>query len=187
MTSGGGRPAQTRQRFPPVPAYYLSYGATGTGKPHAAALSMDPPAPPPENAPFVSFGVARALEETTPTLEALGLATLYDPNGDRKSELKRMLRSLKEKYEAVMSDLAAPNPTTDPPKVGEDLRLLYANVMHLIAEWRPHQAREELAKMLRDQVEAKRRALNLLREATDEAERRIPERVVKEARLSPSS
>ena len=177
--------------FPPVPKYFESYGDKGTGTPHPTALSMDPPQPPKEDLPFRAFREDAKLTEGVPTVESLGYKAMYDVNGDRKIELIALIGKLKEVYagqlrdlcskQGVVRDLPEPdaNATVDaaeaiPDPVGHELREVYVNIMHLLTEWRFHQAREELIQLLRVHVEAKQRAADELDRAAQTALHELP-------------
>ena len=145
--------------FPLPPAYYLNYGPNGTNP-------LPPPEPPPPaNGEFSVFGEDRKLDEQTPTLEAQGLKTLYDVNGNAKEQLKKLVNESKKKFAALLYSLANDAPQETVNEQFEALDLYFINMLYMVNEMRAVQAMAELRNLMKTQIKAKQETIALL-EAT---------------------
>jgi hypothetical protein len=155
---------------------YISYGSTGTRIPHPTAISMEPPARPPETEMFSTFGTLRRLIEQSPTLEESdpGFKTLFDPTKPADVELKILLEKLKTFYQETKTHLLFGDINTlDPKKMGQELKLIYVNLLYLINEQRQFQAREDMIKLLQQQLEMKRNVIESLQQVTKSAAKEL--------------
>lgn len=125
-----------------------------------------PPAPPAGE--FQMYGVVRPAVGTLPPVPALE-EQLYQAETEAEAitELRRLNRTLLSTFLELLRSMQE-TPTKCGTKVGE-IRALLLNVQHLLNSLRPFQAREELIAAVQAQVDGKRRLIEELRGACEEA------------------
>ena len=154
--------------------------------------SRDPPAP--VDGEFTMFGVARTTGP--PVAPQLEEQVYSDATEQRCDELRRLNRSLLQSFLQLTQLMArSPSQCSDkgvPPRhprteiaggtavlrphacapyacAVADLRTLFLNFEHLLNTFRPHEAREELIAIVKQQAEAKRQLADELDAARAEA------------------
>ncbi|KDO26868.1 hypothetical protein SPRG_08157 [Saprolegnia parasitica CBS 223.65] len=150
--------------FPAPPAFMSLY---------AEGPEMGPPPPAPLKPTYHSFGTAYATEDAVPDL--LGDRKLYATGSNVKTEMKRMNKSLIFTFLELVEVLIANPPSSSPhayPSSSEkidDIELLFLNLHNLINAYRPHQARETLIDMLKQQIEERKEAAADIRRVIEES------------------
>ncbi|EQC28647.1 hypothetical protein SDRG_13524 [Saprolegnia diclina VS20] len=142
--------------FPAPPAFMSLY---------AEGPEMGPPPPAPLKPTYHSFGTAYATEDAVPDL--LGDRKLYATGSNVKTEMKRMNKSLIFTFLELVEVLIA-NPTKFNEKI-DDIELLFLNLHNLINAYRPHQARETLIEMLKQQIDERKEAAADIRRVIEES------------------
>jgi len=120
--------------------YYLRY---------APEAQSPPPPPPPLPLPgemFLAFGHHRPVEETTVTLEARGIESVYSGPRDVRTELRRINHSLIMSVLETLDAITKRSSQYD-AKVA-DIQLLVYNMLQLITEGRPQQAYDKLIEIM---------------------------------------
>mmetsp|Transcript_11783 Transcript_11783/g.15299 ORF Transcript_11783/g.15299 Transcript_11783/m.15299 type:complete len:181 (-) Transcript_11783:39-581(-) len=164
-------------QYPPPPIFYKSYGPNSDG-PHVNAVSLAPPPPPSEE--YQCYGDTWKVVETIRSLKEEGVEQLFEePVKNPAAEIKRLIReSLKIYSELLKIDLDEEvdptKPENDPQiKKATELDTHFKNILYLVNHYRPHQAREELINMLRQQVSARKSSAERLRTLIKEAREKI--------------
>ncbi|RKF63009.1 Mediator of RNA polymerase II transcription subunit 7 [Erysiphe neolycopersici] len=154
---------------------------------------LQPPEPPTElKGSFRCFGDVYYIKEELPTLQDMGVEQVYTPpstppsseshsqptqaHHDRAFILKRLAKSLLLNFLELVSIMAT-NSSHWAEKV-QDIRTLSVNFHHLLNEYRPHQARESLILMMREQLDHRRAEISGVEECREKVER-ILERLSK--------
>ncbi|EKD13959.1 uncharacterized protein L3040_005430 [Drepanopeziza brunnea f. sp. 'multigermtubi'] len=147
----------------------------------AELRNLQPPEPPADGH-YRCFGDQFWLDAPLPTLQELSIDQLYTPpaspspssssitkpHHDRAFTLKRLAKSLLLNFLELVGIMAI-NPEHYVEKV-DDLKTLFVNFHHLLNEYRPHQARESLILMMREQLERSRAETRGIREMKERVE-----------------
>ncbi|KAE9983776.1 hypothetical protein BLS_003692 [Venturia inaequalis] len=123
------------------------------------------PPEPPEDGIVLNFGDTKTNLHFLKPLSEMGIPQLYpEPipltadesqwTHERARYLKQLTRSILLSFIELMGILSV-NPNLYEGKV-EHLKRLFENALHLINEYRPHQARESLIMMMEKQIQKKR-------------------------------
>lgn len=155
--------SKTNPVYPAPPAYYLDESFT----------ENDSPPKPPNDGKYRCFGETRDLQEVTPSLDSMGYKTLYDVNGKPKTELMNLVRESSQRFLSLIGSLEADASSEKIKQDIADLNMVYVNLLYLVNEMRTKQAKAELVRMLRDQVEAKNAAADRLVELEKSVQRDI--------------
>lgn len=150
---------------------------------------LQPPVPPTEErGKFRCFGDVYYIKEDLPSLEDMGVEQVYTPpltplsqtnsqssqtQHDRAFILKRLAKSLLLNFLELVSIMAS-NSSHWAEKV-QDIRTLSINFHHLLNEYRPHQARETLILMMREQLKSKRAEISGVKECRAKVEKILEE------------
>eukprot|EP00731_Ephydatia_muelleri_P029355 Em0020g999a len=131
---------QSVSSFPNPPAlFYKRY----TDENVQSGLAPQPP--PPVKGSYHAFGNPFDSQDSIiRSLEEQGLQRLYPQKYDRKTELKKLNRSILICFLELL-DILIENPASpDRNQKIQDISVLFINMHHLINEYRPHQAEETL-------------------------------------------
>ncbi|KIV99301.1 uncharacterized protein PV09_08962 [Verruconis gallopava] len=114
-----------------------------------------PPSTPP-NGDYRLFGVTRTTRDYLRPLEEQGITQLYPPTTsihtpDRGVHLRQLTRSILLSFLELIGILSQ-NPSEIERKQ-EEIKTMFLNALHLINEYRPHQARESLILRMEDEIE----------------------------------
>ena len=134
-----------------------------------------PPPPPSSTQPFHAFGFERSLAAPPPTLAEADIPQLYPDHPavrlNPQAHLISLARSLLTTFLALVGNLAQ-NPGDGWEEETTDLKELAFNLLDLINQYRPHQARETLIMAMEDKLAKERREIEQvaeLRKRVDEA------------------
>mmetsp|Transcript_5781 Transcript_5781/g.7298 ORF Transcript_5781/g.7298 Transcript_5781/m.7298 type:complete len:258 (+) Transcript_5781:226-999(+) len=173
--------SRVSSQYPPPPVFYKSYGMTMTATasgPHVNAVSLDPPPPPDKE--YQCYGDTWQVRETIRSLKEEGVEQLFEePVKSPAAEIKRLVRaSIKIYADLLKIDL---DEEVDPTKFDQDshikksieLETHFKNILFLVNHYRPHQAREQLINMLRQQVTARKQSAAKLKQLINEGRIKI--------------
>jgi hypothetical protein len=152
--------AEVTSDFPPQPKYYLNYGPNG--------IPLPPPAPPADGT-FTLFGEERQLEEETPSLDAQGIKTIFNPKGKKKEELRKLTIASRSRFLQLVDNLAKDADQEIIDQKFQELDTCFINMLYLVNELRATQARVELKGYLKEQIKAKKQAISLLKQTAQNA------------------
>lgn len=159
-------------QFPSPPAHYKRFK-------HGIAAEQedmvdDQPAPvPPSSGEYLLFGETRKLEEKTQTLEIEGLRTLFDPTAPPQQELGLLVHGSKQKFKIILSllaDNAAQDLVDDALK---EFHLQLVNMMYLVNEMRDVEAKDEVLKLLENQISLKQHMVDILKRTVEKSQQNI--------------
>ncbi|OQS07248.1 mediator of RNA polymerase II transcription subunit [Thraustotheca clavata] len=140
--------------FPAPPAFMSLY---------AEGPEMGPPPPPPLKPTYHSFGTPYATEDAVADLLPEG--KVYESGCNVKNEMKRINKSLMLSFLELIEVLLV-NPAKFSEKI-EDIEKLFVNMHNLINAYRPHQARETLIDLLKQQIEERKQATAEIRQVIE--------------------
>lgn len=179
--------------YPPPPPYYKYFTEENVVKFNECKLKneeitgelklQEPPVVPTGNQ-YRGYGSVWALTNTLPSLEELGWRQLYSDEDetitskDRIDELHKLLDSLLLNFLELIG-LVAVQPGRFQAKV-DDLKLILINMNHLLNTYRPHQTRESLIMLLKQQIDEKRGEIEEIEKVTTEVKAKIRQLVEKE-------
>ncbi|KAF0690288.1 Aste57867_18314 [Aphanomyces stellatus] len=147
--------------FPAPPAFMSLY---------ADGADAGPPPPPPLKPTYHSFGTPYSTEDSVPDLLPDD-KKLYASTHNIKDEMKKVNRSLMYSFLELI-DVLILNPTKFNAKL-DDIELLFLNMHNLINAYRPHQARETLIDLLKQQVQERKDAAQDIRRVVDESKQAV--------------
>ncbi|CAG8599441.1 1997_t:CDS:2, partial [Cetraspora pellucida] len=115
-------------------------------------LELEPPKPITKGS-YTMFNDSWPVVDRMRTLEETGLQQLY-PKGE--IELKKLNNSVVFNFVELL-DILVKDPDRGPDKC-EQIKLLLINMKFLLNEYRPHQARETLQLIMKEQIEQRKLA-----------------------------
>ncbi|XJO73119.1 hypothetical protein BDV3_004144 [Batrachochytrium dendrobatidis] len=168
--------------YPAPPAYYKNYtdenlalvkaGGTAfsTTDNLSSQLSVNLKPPNPVLEPISVFGTILDISSKPPSLESLGIPQLSKSTliSDRAENLKKLNHSLLINFYELL-ELLETDPTNTSYKI-EHIRLILINFHSLLNEYRPHQARDTLAIMMRDQIRRRKETTQSIRDEITKAQ-----------------
>ena len=122
-----------------------------------------PPEPPADDGDYRSFGTMRTTRDFLLPLKDMDIEQLYpaslNENPDASSEwtqdrgfyLKSLSRSIMLSF-LEMTGMLSQN-SVEVQRKHDEIKTMYLNALHLINEYRPHQARESLIMKMEDEIE----------------------------------
>lgn len=161
--------------FPAPPEYFREYGPEG---------AKPPPPPLPNSSEYLLFGEARKLQEETPCLEEEGQETLFDVEGNRKSELKKLIVLSFTKFLDIQHALAEDLDQDTLDGHLKSLRSCFVNMIYLANELRAVQAKAEVLEMLANQIQANRFMIQSLEQSIRKADKDVDDAFKSQAQHS---
>ncbi|KAH3761359.1 mediator of RNA polymerase II transcription subunit 7 [Pelomyxa schiedti] len=149
--------------FPPPPKYYKNYAEWPS-----SSGALQPPPPPGPTTPYSCFGVAKSASAASSLAEG---DKIYDSTAEPISELKKLNYSLIANYIQLL-DILVHYPAEYATKV-QDLRALFKNMIEVINNYRPHEAREMLIEYMNVQAKRKSDCLDLVNKKLQECQERL--------------
>eukprot|EP01006_Ploeotia_vitrea_P028845 TRINITY_DN61474_c0_g1_i1.p2 TRINITY_DN61474_c0_g1~~TRINITY_DN61474_c0_g1_i1.p2 ORF type:complete len:197 (+),score=31.96 TRINITY_DN61474_c0_g1_i1:60-650(+) len=165
--------------FPPPPAFYKEY--------LEGAENGPPPPPyhvlPTTNQSYESFNRLMTQNMTNIPLDEASEGTfkqLYPvekpegPQVDFKHWLKTFLQELVKNYLQLLEVLANQTPdttedaTTQSEELVKKMEELFANTSHLLQSYRPHLARQHLIKLMKEQIQNRTEAMELVAKQSEQ-------------------
>lgn len=135
------------------------------------------PPPHPSTSTYRGFGSIWNTYERLISLEEAGVEQVYKDVGEHYEnlvpELKRLLRLALVSFISLVG-VPSINPQQFPASV-ERLRVIFINMHHLLNMYRPHQSREMLVTLMREQTAAKWKEVEMFRETYAGIEQRLSE------------
>ncbi|GBC07644.1 hypothetical protein RclHR1_00760014 [Rhizophagus clarus] len=144
-----------------------AFVASGGALPQTfSILELEPP-PPITEGYYHTFNEPWPVVDVLLSLEDQGHKQLY-PSGkiDRNVELKKLNQSAIFNFLELLNSLVK-DPDRSLEKF-EQIKLIFLNMKHMLNEYRPHQARETLRSILKNQLEDRRRATEEIRNRCNE-------------------
>ena len=137
--------------YPPPPPYYRLYKDEAEQSPQ----DVIPPSPPPPPPEYCVFGTTRQKGDEDDLEEpSLPATPLFPPeHHDRKVELKKQCSSLLLSFYHLL-DVLVHDQDSFYVKTA-DIELLLQNITYLLNTFRPHQARQAILQVFREQMETK--------------------------------
>ncbi|ETV97265.1 hypothetical protein, variant [Aphanomyces invadans] len=132
--------------FPAPPVFFSLY---------TDGADAGPTPPPPLKPTYHSFGTPYSTEDAVPDLLPDD-KKVYPKDYNVKDEMKKVNRSLMYSFLELI-DVLILNPTKFNAKL-DDIEQLFLNMHNLINAYRPHQARETLIDLLKQQIQDRRDA-----------------------------
>ena len=160
------------------------------GRDHMSPLNLPtelrylvPPSPPADDGVYRLFGQPRTTRDFLATLDEQGIRQLYPQTSDndtssdwtldRGYHLKTLTRSIMLSFLELVGILSL-RPAESQRKQ-EEIKTMYLNALHLINEYRPHQARESLILRMEDDIETGRREIESVKALKERLEKMIAE------------
>ncbi|KAG9405300.1 Mediator of RNA polymerase II transcription subunit 7 [Aphanomyces cochlioides] len=147
--------------FPAPPTFFNLY---------ADSADAGPAPPAPLKPTYHSFGTPYSTEDAVPDLLPDD-KKLYEPTHNVKEEMKKVNRSLMFSFLELI-DVLIMNPTKFNAKL-DDIELLFLNMHNLINAYRPHQARETLIELLKQQLQERKDAAAEIRRTIEESKQAV--------------
>ena len=179
--------------YPPPPPYFKFFTEENRAKLEAwqkdhdgkEQLVPEPPGelkflvPPkqPEGTHYRGYGSLWSFEDKLPSLEDLGWKKLYESVDDQDTsrakihELHKLTDSLLLCFLELIGIMSI-DPQQFHVKI-EDLKLILININHILNTYRPHQSRESLIMLLRQNIEQKRSEITEIDKTCDSIRQRI--------------
>ena len=179
--------------YPPPPPYFKFFTEENRAKLEAwqkdhdgkEQLVPEPPGelkflvPPkqPEGTHYRGYGSLWSFEDKLPSLEDLGWKKLYESVDDQDTsrakihELHKLTDSLLLCFLELIGIMSI-EPQQFHVKI-EDLKLILININHILNTYRPHQSRESLIMLLRQNIEQKRSEITEIDKTCDCIRQRI--------------
>ncbi|CAG8685816.1 20967_t:CDS:2, partial [Gigaspora rosea] len=127
-------------------------------------FDLEPPKPITKDF-YTMFNEAWPVVDRMRTLEETDLQQLY-PKGEIASELKKLNNSVVFNFVELL-DILVKDPDRGPDKC-EQIKLLLINMKFLLNEYRPHQARETLQLIMKEQIEQRKLATKEIQKRCNE-------------------
>lgn len=157
-------------------------------------LNLLVPPEPPSEGKYSSYGSLWSVEEELVNLEDAGIPIIYDQgkqnekdqntnsissettasnisDGTKIYQLKKLKNSLLIQFLQLLACLS-----TDPAKFTQyttNIRNLLINMHHLLNEYRPHQSREMLITLMKEEIERKNQEIKKIKETNKEIHEKI--------------
>lgn len=162
-------------QFPSPPAHYkrFKHGLAAEQEDDMVGDDQLAPPAPPSSGEYLLFGETRKLEEKTQTLESEGLRTLFDVTAPPQQELGLLVSGSKQKFKtilALLADNAAQDLVDDALK---EFHLQLVNMMYLVNEMRNAEAKDEVLKLLENQISLKQHMVDILKETVEKSQQNI--------------
>ncbi|DAZ98647.1 TPA: hypothetical protein N0F65_000842 [Lagenidium giganteum] len=166
----GGDAPEIVSAFPKPPAFFVLY---------KDGVDSGPPPPDTMHPTYHMFGTPYSTEDMVPDLLQTDDRKLYLKGGDDAKEAEdsrsgdgcRMNRSLLANFVELV-DILMKNPSMFNDKLN-DIELLFLNMHNLINAFRPHQARETIIEMLKEQIRERKEAVQDIRRTIDESRKAV--------------